>query len=64
MATTSDLPETIDGNENDGPLELVCPVREPRGVSGWLLGRSCTQVCSSADGEEDEGGEGGQYLPG
>jgi len=63
VATADDLPESIDGNEDDGPLERVCPVREQRCVSCRLLGRPRTKVCSGADGKEDEGGEGGEYLP-
>ena len=65
MATTNDLPESIDGNEDNGPLELVCPVGEPRCVSCRLLGRPRTkvQICSAANGKEDDGREGSQYLP-
>ena len=62
--TTNDLPESIDGNENNGPFELVCPVGEPRCVSYRVLGRPRTKVCNAADGKEDEGRKGGQYLPG
>jgi hypothetical protein len=56
--------ESINGNENNGPLEFVRPVGEPRCVSCRVLGCPRTKVCSAADGKEDEGREGGQYLPG
>lgn len=63
VTTTNDLPEPIDGNENDGPLELMCSVREQRRVSRWSLRRPPDKA-SAADGKQDEGAQRGQYLPG